>query len=116
MNSKPTHTPGPWHINPVSDSRLSFQVGAVNDRQASGLVCRAYGNNPDHAEANARLIASAPELLAALDIAAAAVYEFTRSALIEAGHTRGINGSAGKIALENPIYIQARAALSKAGK
>lgn len=56
MNTK--HTPGPWRINQYDEPV-----------DASGENIRAKGlalTNTDEAKANTRLIAAAPELLAAL--------------------------------------------------
>lgn len=60
------HTPGPWKID-QRDSNTSARIGSAVDLQASGLVARVYGNNPQHMEANARLIAAAPETAAERD-------------------------------------------------
>ena len=57
-------TPGPWRVAPVSD-----YVGAeLNvDARERGFICLAGVRGDREAEANARLIASAPDLLAALE-------------------------------------------------
>lgn len=63
MNMGTTHTPGPWkaHLNQVAIVEMSdghqFYVGGEN--QSIGTI-----------DANALLIAAAPELLAALEIIA----------------------------------------------
>jgi hypothetical protein len=59
------HTPGPWVVTPHPDQNVDvFAVGEVTDEAfqygLSHTIC--YQN----AEANARLIAAAPELLEAL--------------------------------------------------
>ena len=58
----PTHTPGPWHI--AEDMR------GIGNQHVSG-VCDMVGNPVancgTNAEANACLIAAAPDLLAALE-------------------------------------------------
>ena len=56
-------TPGPWRVAPVSD-----YVGAeLNvDARERGFICLAGVRGDREAEANARLIAAAPDLLAAL--------------------------------------------------
>lgn len=64
MSSK--HTPGPWVVTPHPDQNVDvFAVGEVTDEAfqygLSHTVC--YQN----AEANARLIAAAPEMFEALD-------------------------------------------------
>jgi len=55
-----THTPGPWQIDPAYDHRVIL----LNDRNgnAVGELVYADTRNP----ADARLIAAAPDLLAAL--------------------------------------------------
>jgi hypothetical protein len=53
-----THTPGPWTA--VAD--MVIQRGNAIDRE----VCRCSTGLPELDDANARLIAAAPELLAAL--------------------------------------------------
>lgn len=71
--SEGKHTPGPWEY--VRDEDGSFdvcqQTGAPITTWSSD-VCRVYqinGTQPeDVAEANARLIAAAPELLEALEL------------------------------------------------
>jgi hypothetical protein len=53
------HTPGPWRFNPV---------GEVRGADWNVVVCDTYGNGDDDvADADARLIAAAPELLAACE-------------------------------------------------
>ena len=57
------HTPGPWRVR--YHKSVPDQVAAVmSDHE---LICAIYG------EANARLIAAAPELLAALEQALAVI-------------------------------------------
>jgi len=64
-----THTPGPWTLNDRLNSEGRLAV--CQDGVAVALVC-ARGSSPASGpqyferEANARLIAAAPELLAAL--------------------------------------------------
>lgn len=58
------HTPGPWVVHPWGDK--DYEINAALD-----TVCNVPGFDDDtvdadRAEANARLIAAAPELLAAL--------------------------------------------------
>ena len=54
------HTPGPWHMTPITNACWDID-GANRCGYAEGHVCRVTLN-----EADARLIAVAPELLAAL--------------------------------------------------
>ena len=65
------HTPGPWRIDPqiavMNNSKTGmFQVAAepLGIRHLIGVI--GNGIHPEVAEANARLIAAAPDLLAAL--------------------------------------------------
>lgn len=69
-----THTPGPWMIQHLESTRHGFdgwQTFAIRSRP--GNHCLAVVGEVDratdtHNEANARLIASAPELLHALAV------------------------------------------------
>lgn len=60
---KPQHTPGPW--NKYSDNR---GIGAlqIDGDNSSQLVSLVYGRDKDEQNANAKLIAAAPELFDAL--------------------------------------------------
>lgn len=62
-----THTPGPWSI---SDWRhINNETGQKYIADArGGVICETYRGRGEHEMlANARLIAAAPELLAALE-------------------------------------------------
>lgn len=59
MNSH--HTPGPWHV--VSHRPNLFKV-----ETARAVICDSFGGLSAETLANARLIASAPEMLAALEL------------------------------------------------
>jgi hypothetical protein len=64
MSAKPT--PGPWSISPKGGAVIATQETGHDDAEnkayyGGSLVCESI-----HREANARLIAAAPELLAAL--------------------------------------------------
>lgn len=59
-NPKPKHTPGPWRISNVLSNRL--QIGVKGEE----IAALQYGENK---EANAHLIAAAPEMLEALHLA-----------------------------------------------
>lgn len=63
---KTQHTPGPWQLN--ADNRIVFVPtnGFGNDNIA---FINPEGKAPDLMEANARLIAAAPDLLEALKLA-----------------------------------------------
>lgn len=57
------HTPGPWRISPSGGLIQQVNGGPLN------CVCRGFGRDDEsfpNWQANARLIAAAPELLAAL--------------------------------------------------
>jgi hypothetical protein len=67
------HTPGPWaaarinasSVNVIPDRIHGFKAQVVaGDR--GDMVAHAFGRTADEADANARLIAAAPELLEAL--------------------------------------------------
>jgi hypothetical protein len=62
----PNHTPGPW-----VDDTYSI-IGADDSLVAE---CGPYSNNHEEADANARLIASAPDLLAACKALADAAWD-----------------------------------------
>ena len=59
-----THTKGPWRAELTADERHG-EIWAENGQKITVLDCR-YGEIGEP-EANARLIAAAPELLEALD-------------------------------------------------
>lgn len=69
MNTK--HTPGPWFRacdyganNHWTDSNKWQQiVNEDKDGNPAGLICLVNRNEGNHSEANAQLIAAAPELL-----------------------------------------------------
>ena len=62
--SKATHTPGPW-VRAEKGHGNYFHVGQVVDSDHMTIAV-AHGKNAE-TEANARLIAAAPELLEALE-------------------------------------------------
>ena len=71
MNAaKRQHTPGPWMASQAFFfGHDSWQItGTIGD--TSPFLCRLMDDTPDY-EANARLIASSPDLLAALESIAA---------------------------------------------
>jgi len=101
------HTKGPWQVLPPEEGvdylrvrgthfGLRYKIANVHDEQPSCL--------PDgEAQANATLIAAAPELLEALEEA----YE-TLTGILE--DTDGEDGER----TANPLLVQARAAIAKA--
>lgn len=94
------HTPGPWRIHLISEfgaNRENYCVTAEinpND-QPTCVVAEVYGNNWSREQelADARLIAAAPDLLAALDRAYLQIIEF----LNEGDFKRNIEFDAGYI-------------------
>ena len=66
----PLHTPGPWHCERAKiaiDGAYDYAIYTLADRQ---IIAEAFGRSDvtrfHNAEANACLIAAAPDLLAAL--------------------------------------------------
>ena len=57
------HTPGPWQVEGVPKGRRPW-VGRIAEGRWAALAC---GYTDEEAEANARLIAAAPDLLASLE-------------------------------------------------
>jgi hypothetical protein len=62
--NKDQHTPGPWAIARCGENDPK-PCGIYSEGIATGMVC-SIGTQHESAQANARLIASAPELLEAL--------------------------------------------------
>lgn len=62
------HTPGPWGIWRRAEGAV-FQGLEITGPGGTPVIAdiRQNGHNAEHGEANARLIASAPDLLAALE-------------------------------------------------
>jgi len=56
------HTPGPWAVN-------DGQEVVADDGAGTRLLCRCHAGHYEERSANARLIAAAPDLLAALKVA-----------------------------------------------
>ena len=56
------HTQGPWIID--EDTGMN-DGGTIKDTDGRGIAMDIYGRTADEANANARLIAAAPELLEA---------------------------------------------------
>jgi hypothetical protein len=82
------HTPGPWKIaesigNNLTASKMR-RVRCVNEGMEHGAVCEVYGaSDGSIASANARLIAAAPELLAAVEAMCATFRTFRNVPLEE---------------------------------
>jgi hypothetical protein len=63
------HTPGPWFTTPQYGNYAVYSRGLVGDDTGDGwepCICELDSDEPVNHEANARLIAAAPELLEAL--------------------------------------------------
>lgn len=68
MNEKATHTPGPWRVMKHDALRYTFHVDAGPAGYERNRVAIVSGDSArDCAEANAILLASAPDLLEALE-------------------------------------------------
>lgn len=68
---KTEHTPGPWAVDPDDRPGMEWNNHIVQQASPHIAICfMTHSGKRDNseAEANARLIASAPELLAALDL------------------------------------------------
>lgn len=66
-----THTPGPWNIGPMEGSEGLRIWQTDNDKNVKAIIGFAIQRKPSReldaeTEANARLIAAAPEMFAAL--------------------------------------------------
>ena len=62
--SETKHTPGPWRVAPRSDYPEHADINVDAGTRGYVALCGKAGD--EEAEANARLIAAAPELLEAL--------------------------------------------------
>ena len=77
------HTAGPWHVTEHGVREQEFEIRTADDERH---VAAIYGPTDKEDVANARLIAAAPELLAALDaIRARLAGEFDHPALSAVG-------------------------------
>jgi hypothetical protein len=84
------HTPGPWEIQKADDAYCIASIGHLVIMPVAGKV------KHDNSEADARLIAAAPELLEALE------------AMLEA-YDDGVGKD-----WERPYWLKAHAAIAKA--
>ena len=96
--SQGTPTPGPWTVQPGGYCRSVIHRAGHPDQ----VVSNAYGNE-ETAAANARFIAAAPELLAALESIAAGSVQDT-----------GENGMGTVNIDRETMQLIARAAIAKA--
>jgi hypothetical protein len=65
-DKQPAHTPGPWTLDPIAGAAGNYYIYSDADHGAliAKVDCRECG--ADQAAANARLIAAAPDLAAAV--------------------------------------------------
>jgi hypothetical protein len=78
-----THTPGPWKVLPMRHLhtfKVSTDQGASVQAVIAAMDTKSVMVNEAAQEANARLIAAAPELLEALELAHKALSEESRYA------------------------------------
>lgn len=105
---KTKHTPGPWWHGPSGPIMEGYsQPFAVAQRGTANLVAGVFGDvrgGKNTAEANARLIAAAPELLTALNLH----LEFLKS--LPPGW---LGKTSGDIGLLNDAYLTGNKALAK---
>lgn len=97
VDAAPQHTPGPWTFN-IRPSHCGSIAYVTTDRDRIE-ICVLYGD--DQQIANARLIAAAPELLAALKAMSVAfnVAMFRRE--ISAGTEHSVIAEAAQAAIAN---------------
>ena len=70
------HTPGPWRVKTVGSCGDGYGLNVQPEADSRGPICDMYSTASDrtvlpmpNAEANARLIAEAPAMLAAIEAA-----------------------------------------------
>ena len=95
MHTKAKHTPGPWYVRASRDrggdpSISTGQPGTAYARaeEVAGFV---------HGDANANLIAAAPDLLAALEHTKAAIEEAVTLSAMHNGHEYSFKSTIEKI-------------------
>lgn len=93
------HTPGPWNFKPANASHKTRYISSPDDSSGGNWIVA----NILHSDADARLIAAAPELLEALQAL------FENCAMIHKNWGDGDNSRAADNAIE-----RARAAIAKA--
>jgi len=60
------HTPGPWGEMTMSSNNLTIGIGYPEGDDRDHFLAEVTCGDPDELEANARLIAAAPQMLQAL--------------------------------------------------
>lgn len=108
------HTPGPWYVGTGTyEGRNIYSANAITDSEGfiyQPVIATAEDNDVPHWDANARLIAAAPELLTALQWYEAKAVQMGRAAINQ--------DSKLMLALMKEIAVeygaQARAAIAKA--
>lgn len=110
------HTPGPWRLDHAARG-AGFSVVAASPKRAGGgnriCTCRPASYSPeahDEAEANARLIAAAPDLLEELKNLLAAYEQPDRQLCCHGGQDCGCRGAT----VHSQAQHYARAAIAKA--
>ena len=93
------HTPGPWHYEHIGQDGWG-----ISSNNLEGIAIVPHSLNMTHDEANARLIAAAPDLLQALE-AIAPILSIDDGDVYEITYKR---------ADLRPLSIMARAAIAKA--
>jgi hypothetical protein len=63
MNPMKTHTPGPWRV----DHSGNCHIGIIDENERTIAFCALQNENSEEDESNSCLIASAPDLLSALE-------------------------------------------------
>jgi hypothetical protein len=106
MNTK--HTPGPWNFQPCDEYANCFDVLCEKDYYVATTHDGVRGDR--NADANARLIAAAPDLLKALQWYEAKAVQMGRAAIDQ--DSKLLLGLIKEIAVE--YGAQARAAIAKA--
>ena len=100
-----THTPGPWHVQHQAYFwHIMHSSNGPNWRDVSGIATiQSVSPTAEQAEANAKLIAAAPDLLAALQAVASRLE-----------HYRWMSHIGDEVSQEDGCIAEARAAIDKA--
>jgi hypothetical protein len=70
-----THTPGPWSV----DHSGNCYIGIIDKNERTIAFCALQNENSEEDESNSCLIASAPDLLSALEAVTKAYVELVHS-------------------------------------